>query len=102
MAKGNMNNHDVRKIYAKIREESVEQIEPTLDEELVQEMETLPATSDTLSKPIIIKKLVMMTKFPKELLRKMEDANLRMIYDGLMSVGKARVIKALKGEALED
>lgn len=96
---GNANNNDIRNIYSKIRETKEDS---SLDESIIQEMETLPATADTLAKPMLIKKLVIMTKFPKELLRKMDDANLRMIYDGLMSVGKAKVVKALKGEKLED
>lgn len=96
---GNTNHNDIRNIYSKIRDIKEDS---TLDESIIQEMETLPATADTLAKPMLIKKLVIMTKFPKELLRKYDDAQLRMIYDGLMSIGKAKVLKALKGEKLED
>lgn len=88
--------YDLRKHYDTIKErQDIEKI-------LVEGDEALPQNADSLSKQVLIKKIMVMTKFSKQFLIKMDEEALRTIYKTFMAMGKARVVKDLRGEPAEE
>lgn len=85
MSKKNLSFSEMIGIYNNIRTESINE-------------ESLPKEVDSLSKPAMMKKMAMMTKFSEKLLRKMDEEDMKAVYKLFMKVGRARVIKDLGGK----